>query len=286
MLFRGLYPALVTPFDPEGRVNTPNLARLLAWHESRGAAGVVLAGTNGEGASLSPTERRDLVRQVQGVKGRLEVILGIPSTSLEEAKWQVSQAFKSGADGVLVSPPYFLKRAPEEGVTRWLEEVLNNADGPVILYHNPGVFGVGLPLAPHLLSHPRCAGVKNSAGDPELFSVFRGMLRDDQCLLVGDETLLGEALDRGATGSISGAANIVGLWLAEVLSLWPAPEARARLEHLLPLLRLIRQHPQPETHKALLHSWSLLDTPHPRLPLLAVNAGDLAQEITHRLGPQ
>lgn len=284
MLFQGLYPALVTPFDPEGRVSVPNLARLLAWHESRGAAGVVLAGTNGEGSSLSPTERRDQVRQVQGVKGRLQVILGVPSTSLEEAKWQVSQAFKSGADGVLVSPPYFLKRASVDGVSRWLTEVLEGAEGPVILYHNPGVFGVGLPLSSELLSHPRCAGVKNSAGDPELFSTLRGMLRDDQCLLAGDETLLGEALDRGATGSISGAANVAGLWLAEIIAGWPSSESRARLEFLLPLLRSIRQHPQPETHKAVLALWGLLDSPSPRLPLLAVSGESMAREIAEKLG--
>ena len=83
----GVYPAAVTPMDSKQGVDEASLAKLLAWFEAAGCQGVVLAGTNGEGPSLSATEKRELIACAAGMRGKLELILGIATPSIEEAVW-------------------------------------------------------------------------------------------------------------------------------------------------------------------------------------------------------
>src|SRR5436305_4424299 len=113
VLERGIYPAAVTPFDEKGRVDILCVARLLAWFEAAGCKGAVLAGTNGEGPSLSATEKRDLIREAIPLRGKLDIILGIATSSLEEAVWSCNQAQNAGAVAALVMPPSYFREATE-----------------------------------------------------------------------------------------------------------------------------------------------------------------------------
>src|SRR4051812_46324331 len=112
---RGCYPAAVTPFREDGEVDQPGMARLLAWFESQGCAGAVLAGTNGEGPSLSAVEKRDLLRAMLPMRGKLELILGVATPSLSEAIWSCRQVAKAGATAALVMAPGYFREASEDG---------------------------------------------------------------------------------------------------------------------------------------------------------------------------
>src|SRR5438270_11988307 len=113
VLKSGVYPAAVTPFDAKGRVDMVSVAKLLAWFEAGGCAGAVLAGTNGEGPSLSPVEKRDLLRDAKRSipsppapsppegRGGLDLILGIATSSSDEALWLCKQATALGATAAL-----------------------------------------------------------------------------------------------------------------------------------------------------------------------------------------
>src|SRR5438132_298207 len=113
---RGCYPAAVTPFREDGEVDQPGMARLLAWFESQGCAGAVLAGTNGEGPSLSAIEKRDLLRAMMPVRGSIDLILGVATPSLSEAVWSCKQAAKIGAAAALVMAPGYFREATEQGI--------------------------------------------------------------------------------------------------------------------------------------------------------------------------
>src|SRR3954467_7098266 len=102
-----------------GEIDVSAMARLLAWFEACGCTGAVLAGTNGEGPSLSATEKRDLIRESMPLRGKLDIILGIASSSLEEAVWLCNQARKSGAAAALVMPPSYFREATEDGLVEW-----------------------------------------------------------------------------------------------------------------------------------------------------------------------
>ncbi|MBA3725346.1 MAG: dihydrodipicolinate synthase family protein, partial [Armatimonadetes bacterium] len=91
-MLSGAFTAIVTPFAEDGSIDYPAFARLLAWHEAEGMDGVVAAGTNGEGPSLSAPEKRDLVSFAVQHAGKLSVIAGLGTCAITEAIWLSNQA--------------------------------------------------------------------------------------------------------------------------------------------------------------------------------------------------
>lgn len=286
MLPRGVYPALVTPFDEQGAVDGPSLARLLGFHQAAGVSGVVLAGTNGEGASLTFSEKRDLLVTARAIAPELPLILGLPVNSLLEATGLASLAGRKGADALLLSPPSFWKRAPEEGLHSWLKQVMDAASAPVLLYHNPPANSTGLPRErlEELLDHPNCGGVKNSSVTEEDLSWWRSRVKQNQCLWVGDERMIPSAFAHGWNGTISGAANLLSPFLVPIVRDWPSQPAQVKFELIRPLLEAFRQNPQPETHKAVLHHWGLIASPMPRLPLVKGRGEEVSELVRQMTG--
>ena len=260
--------------DSRQRVDEASLAKLLAWFEAAGCQGAILAGTNGEGPSLSATEKRELIACAAGMRGKLELILGIATPSLEEAVWLARRAADANAAAVLVMPPGYFREASEEGIEAWFGAVVERSPVPVIVYNFPQ--RTGITLSPSLLErlgkHTNMAGVKDSSGERSNLSEYRSALDKDKALFVGNETLLLEALEQGWSGTISGAANSVPLWLSQIVAEWIGGEkesAAAKFRILLPVLEEIRRAPQPAGHKAVLKAYGVLEEDTVRLPLTA-----------------
>jgi 4-hydroxy-tetrahydrodipicolinate synthase len=290
----GVYPAAVTPFDDRGRVDMAAVARLLAWFETCGCAGAVLAGTNGEGPSLSAVEKRDLIENAMHLRGALKLVLGVATPSLHEAQWLCRRAGDAGAEAALVMPPFYYRDAPEEGIERWFMALLDGAPLPLILYNFPQKAGFALSstLVEKLCRHPRCAGVKDSSGEPENLSPYReAVQRDDQGLFVGYEPLLMDALRAGWSGSISGAANVAPLPLSAVVEdfhLGKCESAEAKFSLLQPVLEESRKLKQPAHYKGVLERFGVIPNGCVRPPLAEADpaAADCLAEMIRRVcGP-
>jgi 4-hydroxy-tetrahydrodipicolinate synthase len=253
-------PAAVTPFDAEGKVDAPGVARLLAYFRAEGATGVVVGGTTGEGPSLSGFEKRDLIRTAVPLAHGLPVWLGVATPSLEEAVWLAKEAGKAGAAGILLLPPFFHRDAHP---APWLLAVLDRSPVDVLLYNFPRFAPALTPDC--LIDHPRLAGLKDSSGEEANLPLFAQALPGKR-LFVGDETLIQEAIAAGWSGTISGAANVICRELAGALA--DEGESRAtKLELLLPRLLDIRATPQPMGHKKTLVERGIIDRADVRLPL-------------------
>ncbi|MFQ3677559.1 MAG: dihydrodipicolinate synthase family protein [Fimbriimonadaceae bacterium] len=283
MLAAGVYPASVTPFDPKGRVDRAAVARLLAFFESEGCRGAVLAGTNGEGPSLSAVEKRDLIQSSLSLRGKLDLVLGIATPSIEEAVWLAKQAVDAKA--VLVMPPGYFRTASEEGVAAWFESLLERSPSPVLVYNFPKMTGITLSadLIARLGRHERMIGVKDSSGDRGNLVPYRQALtRSDQSLFVGDETLLIDALDAGWSGTISGLANVMPRMLAAIVDDFRAgnrESARAKFAVAAPAMHELRRFPQPSAHKSVLRRMGILPSGAMRLPLLEATPDTVEEEL-------
>jgi 4-hydroxy-tetrahydrodipicolinate synthase len=291
MLSNGIYPAAVTPFDEKGRIDLVSTARLLAWFEAGGCRGAVLAGTNGEGPSLSAVEKRDLLKAAMPLKGKLELILGIATSSTDEAVWLCRQAGNDGAVAVLLMAPYYFKEATEAGVAAWFELVMDRSPVPVLIYNFPQ--RTGFTISPDLLhrlsQHDNYGGAKDSSGLESNIAGYRAAT-GDKPLFVGNETLIFNALTAGWNGSISGASNAVPMWLSQIVKEFneDRESAETKFQLLLPVLNKLRSSPQPAMNKALLHAQGVLDRPDLRLPLLGVadkEVDDVLEVIKQQLGP-
>jgi dihydrodipicolinate synthase/N-acetylneuraminate lyase len=242
---------MITPFDERGEIDWPGVARLLAHNEAEGMTGVVVAGTNGEGPSLSAVERRDLVRFAVQHAGRLQIIAGLATCSLSEAIWLSCQAEKAGAVASLALPPFYFRSAEEDGIANWFEGLFASTDLPCILYSFPKMTGIAFSegLASRLLQNERVAGIKDSSGDEETVRMFlRIAAQHSKAALVGDERLLKKTLDAGGRGTISGLANSFPSLVAR-----QATENSAVLQTLIDeAVSQIKVHPTPAVHKFVL----------------------------------
>ncbi|MBV6458727.1 MAG: 4-hydroxy-tetrahydrodipicolinate synthase [Fimbriimonadaceae bacterium] len=268
LLPSGVYPAAITPFDTKGRIDVVQSAKLMAWFEAAGCQGVVLAGTNGEGPSLSAVEKRDQIRDVQTPLRR---ILGIATPSLDEAIWLSKRAHEFGASAILVMPPAYFRTVSETGIADWFLALLDASPLPTLAYNFPKMTGITLTpvIVGRLAQHDCLAGLKDSSGERENLVLYRELL-PNQSLFVGDETLLWDALEAGWTGTISGAANLVAKWLATIIDEYRRggkESAKTKFDLLLPALKAIRSGPQPALNKGILARWGILDSDRLRLPL-------------------
>lgn len=280
--------AAVTPFDDKGRPDPAQMARHLAWLESEGCAGAVIGGTNGEGPSISAVEKRDLLRDVQGARGKLALWMGVTTSSLSEAIWTAEQAAKHGAERLLVLPPTYFREATEEGLTSWFLALMEASPLPVVAYNFPQRSGFAFSEAflQHLNEAPNFVGVKDSSGESANLAVFRRALPGKD-LFVGDETLLLSALQAGWTGSISGVSNTIARYLVEVERGIARGDAEIKFELALPAIRAMRP-ARPALQKALLKRLGVIDRDDVRLPLTPLPDQDLRAviETVHaQLGP-
>lgn len=213
----GLSCALTTPFLVDGGVDAPRLVAHAQLLLERGCASLTLCGTTGEGASLGANDRERMLAALRGdgVDLARRVIVGLAASSVEEVAAQARQAASFGCHIVLLPPPFYFKDVPDDGLFRWFGKVLERLaaeDLRAILYHIPPVTAVPLGLA--LVGRLRerfpdiVIGVKDSSGDRSYAHALLAAHRD-LTILIGDERLLAEAVRMGASGAISGLANIV-----------------------------------------------------------------------------
>jgi len=280
----GVYPASVTPFDSKGSIDLPALARLFGWFQAGNCQGVVLAGTNGEGPSLSAVEKRDFVKAAVGLANGLDIVLGVATPSLDEAIWLCKQAGYAQAAAVLLMPPGYFRDVTEDGIAMWFESVLDKSPVGILIYNFPQ--RTGITLSPELMQrlsrHEKMIGLKDSSGNREnIASYSQALAGTGKKLFVGDETLLIEALRAGWSGTISGASNVIPGWLSQIVQEWPENPSSAEVKFQLvePVLRSIRSCPQPAANKRMLLELGVLSSAEPRLPLESVETERVAEAL-------
>lgn len=212
----GLSCALVTPFAPDGEVNTELIAAHAQSRLAAGCSSVTAFGTTGEGASLSERSRERILLALKdrGIDMAAKVVVGIAATATDDAIAQSVQAAKFGCRKLLLAPPFYFKGVGDDGLARWFAVVLDaiQSEGQqAILYHIPSVTEV--PLSQDLIAKLKTRypgtviGIKDSSGDWKYAQELLARHRD-LVILIGDERRLAEAVRLGAEGAISGLANI------------------------------------------------------------------------------
>jgi len=252
MLARGIYPASITPMRG-GELDVASLMGLLEWFIESGCAGAVLAGTNGEGPSLGIREKKRLVREAS--RSGLTLIIGVNTSAAEDAIATLCEAAEEDAQAGLVMPPSYFREAVDAGLERWYTRVLDGSPIPLLAYNLPARTGVSVSyeLLRRLGPHERLAGIKDSSGEVANLAGYAEALSGlEKSLFVGNELLLRAALEAGWSGSISGAANVIGAELVRAMRAWQGPDADAAFGLADRALKLLRGPAQPGANKALL----------------------------------
>jgi 4-hydroxy-tetrahydrodipicolinate synthase len=230
-MFRGSLVALVTPMTESGEVDHVAFGRLLDWHARQGSDGIVIGGTTGESATVSPTEVAELLQiAVQRVGGRMPVIAGTGSNSTARAVERTRAACELGVDGVLVVTPYY-NRPPQEGLFRHFSLVADAASVPLVLYNVPSRTACDLlpETVERLAAHPQIIGIKEATGNIERGAEILTRCGDDFLLFSGDDATCRELIGIGAQGVITVTGNVAPALMHEMVeAALTDDQARAR----------------------------------------------------------
>jgi len=243
-LWRGVIPAITTPFTPDDQVDHAFLARHAQWMIDAGCSGIVPLGSLGEAATLGFDEKVAIMRTlVDALAGRAPVVPGIAALSTAEAVRLAKAAEQAGCAGLMVLPPYVYSTDWRE-MGAHLRAVIEATGLPCMLYNNPVAYRTDfLPeqIAELAQAYPQVQAVKESSGDVRRFAALRALLGDRLDLLVGMDDALVEGVSMGATGWIAGLVNAYPTESVRLFELAREGGAQAAAElyaWFLPLLRL------------------------------------------------
>lgn len=243
-MFRGTGTALITPFR-NGAVDFDALGELLNFQVENGVDALIVLGTTGEAATLTPAERDEVISfALRTVDGRIPVIIGTGTNNTATTVDLSRRAEELGADGALVVTPFYNK-PNQEGLYRHFRTVAESVRIPVILYNVPGRTGVNLApeTALRLARIENIVGVKEASGNQyQCDSLIRSLrvVRPDFRVWSGNDDQAFHLVCGGGDGVISVLSNVLpAQTVAMIDAALGGDVAAARRLHLrlLPLMK-------------------------------------------------
>ena len=290
-IFTGMATAMVTPMTPEG-VDYEALGRFIDFQLSQGINALVAVGTTGESATLSPTERKEVIRfTIDRVAGRVPVIAGTGTNNTQHAIEYSVDAAKAGADALLVVTPYYNK-ATQNGLIAHFTAIADRVDKPIILYNVPSRTGCNLLPATveKLAEHPNIAAIKEASGNMSQVVELFARCGDKLDVYSGEDGLTVPILSMGGKGTISVLSNVVPKEAVAMTNAFFAGDVAeaARLQcRYLNLINLLFCEVNPIPAKAAVSAMGF-GKEYIRLPLTPMEEGNRAKLLAEmrRLGVQ
>lgn len=241
--WRGVFPALTTKFTADDRLDWDAMERHLAFQLDAGVHGLIVLGSLGENATLTPEEKLEIVRFFARADRRGRPLVAcIAECSTRDARAFAAAAAAAGADGFMVLPPMRYVSDRRETLA-YLTAVASETDRPIMLYNNPVAYGTDLTPADfeRLAENPRFEAIKESSADTRRIPEIRRLTGDHYALFCGVDDLALESFALGADGWVAGLVvafprETVRLWELAQAGRWD--EARALYQWFLPLLHL------------------------------------------------
>lgn len=277
-LFRGLYTALVTPFDVHGQINESMLRHLLQLQIDAEVDGVVVLGSTAETPTLKSHEKRTIIAIAREMtQGKLPLIVGTGTYSTDETIAATLEAAKYGADGVLIIAPYY-NRPSQEGFYQHFKAIAEAVSLPIIAYNHLGRTGQNMQIdtIARIAELPNICGLKEvscTLGQLSDILEFLGKKSEDFALLTGDDAMTMPYSLLGGDGVIAVASNLIPATMRTLTyAALGGQLEKARQMHcaLMPLFRALCIDTNPIPVKAAMQLCGL-DVGGYRLPLCALS---------------
>lgn len=210
--------AMVTPFKPDGSLDTDAAARLATHLIDAGCDGLVLSGTTGESPTTTDDEKIVLLRTVLDAVGdRARIVTGVGTYDTAHSVHAARRAAAEGAHGLLAVTPYY-SRPPQAGLVAHFTAIADATDLPVILYDIPprSVIAIEWDTLRTLAEHPNIVAVKDAKAD--LHGGGQIIAETGLAYYSGDDSLNLPWLAMGAVGFVSVWGHLVASQLREMLS--------------------------------------------------------------------
>ncbi len=278
--FGSVATAMVTPFKDDFSLDLERAQEIASWLLDNGSDSLVIAGTTGEGATLSDQEKIDLWKAtVEAAKGKGKIVAGTGTYDTAHSVHLTKEAEKAGCDGVLVVAPYYNK-PPQTGLYAHFTTVAKATSLPMVLYNIPGRTAVQISNETllRLAEVENIVGVKDATGDFPLASELIAAAPGGFEVISGDDEATFALVCLGGTGVISVTSHVAGKQMGEMVSLVERGDidgARKIHHQLLPLYKALFMTTSPIPIKA---AMGLIGQPvgPPRLPLVPATKDEIA----------
>ena len=210
-VFTGAATAIVTPMLEDGSVDYASYERLIEWQIAEGINAIVVAGTTGEGSTLSDAEHRQVLKfAVDKIAGRVPVIAGTGSNDISYAIELTKYACEIGADAMLVVTPYYNK-ATQNGLIKSFTAIADASTKPIILYNVPSRTGCNITpeTCAALAKHPNIVAIKEASGNISQIAKIASLVGDEMDIYSGNDDQIVPIMSLGGKGVISVLSNVV-----------------------------------------------------------------------------
>lgn len=291
-MLRGVYTAMVTPFNADGSVDEGALRGLVDAQLAGGVNGLVPMGTTGESPTVTHEENIRVIEVVaEQAAGRTEIIAGTGSNSTDEAVRMTRLAKEVGATATLQVTPYYNKPT-QEGLYRHFLTIAEATDLPMVVYNIPGrtARNVENETMLRLASHPQIVAVKEASGSMAQVMELVSARPEGFSVLSGDDNITLPLMSLGGEGVVSVASNIAPRMMGELVAAAAAGDfdkARAMHYRLLPLFRMVFLQTNPIPIKYALASKGMITEAY-RLPLVGLDDADkrTVDAVLHQVKPE
>jgi 4-hydroxy-tetrahydrodipicolinate synthase len=232
--FTGIIPPALTCFTKDGKFDEAAQREIIRF-QAQHIHGFYPCGTYGSGPLMTVEERKRVAKVVVEEKGKAKVIVHVGAVNTAQVVELAQHAEEVGADAVGAIPPYYYKY-PDQHLLDHYRALIKAVKIPVFLYNNPMLSGN--PISADLLAtlaDEGLAGVKDSAFD--LLNFYMYLLKVDNPdfgFIIGTEAIAAPALDAGASGVISGLANVFPEFMVDFYKTWqkgnPGETAKKQLD--------------------------------------------------------
>ncbi|MFI5251348.1 MAG: dihydrodipicolinate synthase family protein [Bacteroidota bacterium] len=202
----GVFSAVTTKMKQDESIDYSAIEKHHHWQIESGVHGIVVLGSLGENAALSPQEKQDVIKTAVSVsRGRVPILSGVAETSTRAACRFVDEAGKSGAQGFMLLPG-ILYQSDHDETLKHFRAVASATDKPIMLYNNPVAYRVDVTpeMFAELADEPKFVAIKESSDNVRRITEIRNLVGDRYRIFTGVDDLAMESLVLGAAGWVAG----------------------------------------------------------------------------------
>ncbi|AMG32582.1 N-acetylneuraminate lyase [Staphylococcus saprophyticus] len=211
--FKGLYAALLVPFDENGQVKEEGLAQIAKnTIETEKLDGLYVNGSLGENFLLSKEQKKQVFKVAkEAVNDDVKMIAQVDSLDLNEAIELGKYATELGYDAISAVTPFYYPFSFEE-IKDYYFELIEATQNNLTIYAIPDLTGVNISIEQfgELFNHERIIGVKYTAPNFFLLERIRKAF-PDKLILSGFDEMLVQAAVSGVDGAIGSTYNVNGV---------------------------------------------------------------------------
>lgn len=208
--FKGIFPALLTPFNEKNEINEKALEKLIEYNIQKGVTGFYVGGSTAEAFLLSDEERLQVYKLVKEIVGkRCTLIAHIGCISTRQTIMFGEYAQSLGYDAISAVAPFYYKFTFDE-IKQHYFDVVDRVDLPMLIYNFPAFSGVNLTTEnlKEFLNDERFIGVKHTSNDYFALEQFKTAFPNKIFYNGFDEMFLA-GLSMGADGGVGSTYNFM-----------------------------------------------------------------------------